>query len=154
MLLDCREIVPHIFHFVLHCLVELFQHIEEHISGMVAQITLVQNGIHLEHFREFVERVDGIVVRGDEKIAPDHKIYLLFARFVRVPERREVQDEVDVSLIKFRTRLDRGKEQFFGDQRRDSELVHNVPHLVAARRFEVDPDQPVVFIARMHGNSI
>src|SRR3989344_4910226 len=74
---DDGEVVLYIFDFVLHGAVQLFEHVVEHVSRVVAQIAFVEQGIDLKNLGEFVERVNRVVVRRDEEILANDEVDFL-----------------------------------------------------------------------------
>src|SRR6185369_5771187 len=82
------------------------------------------------------------------------KINFLLGALAHAAQNREVEYYIEM----FSSPLDFwfvGRHQkFFGDQRIDAKLMHEIAHLAGGRVNEVDPSQRVLHIAREHTSSI
>src|SRR3989338_1208055 len=151
MVLSHGKIVPDIFHLMLDGVVELFHHVIEQVTTVITKIALVQKRIDLKHFREFVQRVYGVVVGGNNEIMPNNEVDLLLFCPVGVPKCRVMKDEIDVVLVQFCSWFRGRKKQFFCGEAPNAEFIHHVLYLLTAWGLEVYPNKPVVLIAGMHG---
>ena len=149
--LDVRELIAQKIELVLDGTVELAEHVVEDKSRVFLGGIFVKNGMNLKHLGKFVHRVDGVIARGNDEVLTDDKIdFLIFLAGMRVPEDREVQNEIKKFRVAFRLGLLGGKEQFFSDQRVEAELVHERTHLVTRRHLEVNPNNGLVCIPVHH----
>ncbi len=82
VLFDGEEVVADVLHFVLHGLVELFEHVIKKKSGMIAEVAFLEKRVDLQYLRKIVQRVYGVVVDGDEEFVSEYEVYFLFAGLV------------------------------------------------------------------------
>ena len=82
MLLDDGQVMSYVLDLVLDGAVELFEHKKEDESGVRTKVTFLQHGIDLEHFREFMQGIDGVVAGRDDKALADDEVDLLLVRLV------------------------------------------------------------------------
>jgi len=102
-----------------------------------------------------MQRVNRIVVRRDEKIFADDKVNFLIVRErVGVPERREMEYDIDEPLVDVEARPHRRREQVLGDEVMDRILVHHLLHFLMRRRVKVDPGDVFESLAPEHEVSV
>ena len=97
-----------------------------------------------------MERINSVVVCRNDEISADDEVDFLLVGFVRVAERRKVEDGVEVVSMELHTRLHRRQEQFFRDEVGKAEFFHGAQHLVARGIFKVNPRQRAVRVSRKH----
>ena len=110
--------------------VDLADHIEEQKAGMFADVRFVEDGIHFEYFREFVERIEQLIPHGDDELLPDDEVDLLGRIRVRVADSREVKDQINEILIVVDLRAQRWSEEFVRDDRMNIKFLHQRAYLL------------------------
>jgi hypothetical protein len=74
--LDFGQLMTNEIHFVLDSSIEFPDHIKEDPAGMIPEIQ-IGNGAGFEEFRKFMQGINRVVVRGNDKIFADEKSLFL-----------------------------------------------------------------------------